>query len=73
MLRELGSDKDLCPLGSGDEGSFVTVKLYPPPFLVGVPLSPYTGGDLQESTALPEQFVGEDYVWVNKGSRNHGV
>ena len=33
----------LCPLGSGGEGSFVTVKLDPPPFLGGVPLSWYTG------------------------------
>ena len=31
------------PLGSRDEGSFVTVKLDPHPFLGGVPLSRYTG------------------------------
>ena len=43
VLREWGSDKGLCPLGSRDEGSFVTVKLDPPPFLGGVPLSRYTG------------------------------
>ena len=40
---EWGSDKGLCPLSSRDEGSFVTVKLDPPPFLDGVPLSRYTG------------------------------
>ena len=40
---EWGSDKGLCPLGSRDEGSFVTVKLDPPAFLGGVPLSRYTG------------------------------
>ena len=39
---EWGSDKGLCPLGSRDEGSFVAVKLDPPPFMVGVPLSWYT-------------------------------
>ena len=39
---EWGSDKGLCPLCSGHEGSFVTVKLDPPPFLGGVPLSRYT-------------------------------
>ena len=39
---DLGSDKGLCPLGLRDEGSFVTVKLDPPPFLGGVPLSRYT-------------------------------
>ena len=33
----------LYPLGSRDEGSFVTVKLDPPPFLGEVPLSWYTG------------------------------
>ena len=32
---EWGSDKGLCPLGSRDEGSFVTVKLDPLPFWVG--------------------------------------
>ena len=41
---EWGSDKDLCPLSTRDEGSFVTVKLDPPPFLGRVPLSRYTGG-----------------------------
>ena len=40
---EWGSDKGLCPLGSRAEDSFVTVKLEPPPFLDGVPLSWYTG------------------------------
>ena len=40
---EWGSDKGLCPLGSRDEGSFVAVKLDPPPFLDGVPLSRHTG------------------------------
>ena len=33
---EWGSDKGLCLLCSRDEGSFVTVKLDPPPFLGGV-------------------------------------
>ena len=42
VLRGWGSDKGLCPLGSRDEGSFVTVKLDRPPFLGGVPLSRYT-------------------------------
>ena len=31
-LGEWGSDKVLCPLSTRDEGSFVTVKLDPPPF-----------------------------------------
>ena len=43
VLREWGSDKGLCPLGSREWGNFVTVKLDPPPFLGGVPLSRYTG------------------------------
>ena len=34
--------KASAPLGSRDEGSFVTVKLDPPAFLGGVPLSWYT-------------------------------
>ena len=32
VLRGLGDDKGLCALGSRGEGSFVTVKLDPPPF-----------------------------------------
>ena len=40
---EWGSDKGLCLLGSREWDSFVTVKLDPPPFLGGVPLSGYTG------------------------------
>ena len=35
VLRGVGSDKGLCPLGSRDGGSFVTVKLDLIPFLVG--------------------------------------
>ena len=42
---EWGSDKGPCPLGSRDEGSFVTVKLDPPPILGEVSLSRYTGCD----------------------------
>ena len=45
-LGEWGSDKGLCPLGSRDEGSFVTVKLDPSPFLGEVPLSWYTGANV---------------------------
>ena len=45
-IWQWGSDKGLCPLGSWGEGSFVTVKLDPPPFLGGVPLSRYTGCDV---------------------------
>ena len=39
MSGAWGSDKGLCPLGSRDEGSFVTVKLDPPPFLGEVPFN----------------------------------
>ena len=35
MLRGVGDDKGLCPLGSRGEGSFVTVKLNPLRFWVG--------------------------------------
>ena len=43
VLRGVRDDKGLCPLGSRGEGSFVTVKLNPPPFLSGVPFSRYPG------------------------------
>ena len=45
VIGEWGSDKGLCPLGSRDKGSFVTVKLDLPPFLGEVPLSRYTGSN----------------------------
>ena len=51
VLREWENDKGLCPLGSRDEDSFVTVKLDPLPFWVGylyhgTPGSIPTGGNI---------------------------
>ena len=45
VLRR-GDNKCLCLLSLRGEGSFVTVKLDPPPFLGGVPFSCYTSETL---------------------------